>query len=90
MAKQAIGMIETKGLTALVVAADTMLKSAAIQFMGWKKVGSGLCSCYVTGDVAMVKASMDAGISAAKEVGEVVCSQVLSHPHEEINRMMPK
>ncbi len=90
MEKQAISMIETKGLSALVMATDAMLKSARVQFMGWKKAGSGLCSCYVTGDVAAVKTALDAGVAAAKDAGQVFCSQVLSRPHQEINSMLPK
>lgn len=90
MAKPAIGMIETRGLTALVVAADAMLKSAAVEFIGWKKIGSGLCSCYVQGDVAAVKAALDAGVAVAREMGQVISSQVLSRPHDEIRSMLPK
>lgn len=90
MVKPAIGMIETKGLTALVVAADAMLKSAAVEFIGWKKVGSGLCSGYIQGDVAAVRTALDAGVAAAREAGQVVASQVLSRPHDEIQAMLPK
>ena len=90
MAKPAIGMIETRGLTALVVAADAMLKSAAVEFIGWKKIGSGLCSCYVQGDVAAVRAALDAGVAVAREMGQVISSQVLSRPHDEIQSMLPK
>lgn len=90
MAKPAIGMIETKGLTALVMAADAMLKSAAVEFIGWKKIGSGLCSCYIQGDVAAVRAALDAGVAVARESGQVVCSQLLSRPHDEIQSMLPK
>lgn len=90
MAKPAIGMIETRGLAALVVAADAMLKSAAVDFIGWKKVGSGLCSCYIQGDVAAVRAALDAGVAVAREMGQVISSQVLSRPHDEIQSMLPK
>ena len=90
MAKPAIGMIETKGLTALVVAADAMLKSAAVEFIGWKKVGSGLCSGYIQGDVAAVRTALDAGVAVARETGQVVASQVLSRPHDEVQAMLPK
>jgi microcompartment protein CcmL/EutN len=61
MANEAIGMIETKGLVALVQATDAMLKAASVKFVGWNKVGSGLCSVYVTGDVGSVRAAVDAG-----------------------------
>jgi len=90
MAKQAIGMIETRGLTALVMATDAMLKAAAVEFMGWRKVGSGMVSAYVKGDVAAVRTSLAAGVAIAREVGQVVNSQVLSRPHDEIQVMVPK
>jgi microcompartment protein CcmL/EutN len=90
MVNPAIGMIETRGLTALVMATDAMLKSAAVEFMGWRKVGSGFCSAYVKGDVAAVRTSLDAGIAIAREVGQIVSSQVLSRPHDEIQGMVPK
>ena len=90
MAKPAIGMIETRGLTALVMAADAMLKSAAVDFIGWKKIGGGLCSCYIQGDVAAVRSALDAGVAVAREMGQVISSQVLSRPHDEIQSMLPK
>ena len=90
MGKQAIGMIETKGLVALVQATDAMLKSANVQFKGWQKVGSGYCSAVITGEVAGVKASVDGGLAAAGEVGEVLASQVLPMPHEELDMVLPK
>ena len=65
----AIGMIETRGLVALVQATDAMLKAANVQFKGWKKVGSGLVTVFVTGDVAAVKAAVDAGAQAGRAVG---------------------
>jgi ethanolamine utilization protein EutM len=89
MAKQAIGMIETKGLVALVQATDAMLKSANVSFKGWTKVGSGLCSAFVEGDVAAVKAAVDAGSQAAKEAGELVAAQVLARPHEDLGIVLP-
>ncbi|MDD8024899.1 MAG: BMC domain-containing protein [Acidobacteriota bacterium] len=90
MVNPAIGMIETRGLTALVMATDAMLKASAVEFMGWRKVGSGLCSAYVKGDVAAVRTSLDAGIAIAREVGQIVNTQVLSRPHDEIQGMVPK
>lgn len=90
MAKQAVGMIETKGLVALVQATDAMLKSANVQFNGWQKVGSGYCSCIITGDVAAVKASVEAGVAAAKEAGEVLASQVLPMPHDELAQLLAR
>ena len=69
--KQALGMIETKGFVALAEAADAMLKAANVCSTGWEKVGSGLVTAFVEGDVAAVRASIDAGAAAAKRVGEV-------------------
>ncbi|TWU56204.1 BMC domain-containing protein [Rubripirellula reticaptiva] len=81
---EALGMIETKGFIALVEACDAMMKAANVQFMGWDKVGSGLCSAFVTGDVAAVKAAVDAGAAAAGRVGEVASVQVIARPHEDV------
>lgn len=82
--KQALGMIETKGLVALFEATDAMLKSAHVEFTGWQSVGSGLVTAFVEGDVAAVKAATDAGAEAAARVGEVVAVQVISRPHDEL------
>ena len=68
---EALGMIETKGFVALIEASDAMMKAANVEFLGWDKVGSGLVSAFVTGDVAAVKAATDAGAAAAGRVGEV-------------------
>ena len=68
---EALGMIETKGFVCLVEAADAMMKAANVQFLGWDKVGSGLVSAFVTGDVAAVKAATDAGAAAAGRIGPV-------------------
>ena len=86
---EALGMIETKGFIALVEASDAMMKAANVQFMGWDKVGSGLVSAFVTGDVAAVKAATDAGANAAGRVGEVVSVQVIPRPHEDLGRVLP-
>jgi microcompartment protein CcmL/EutN len=82
--KQALGMIETKGLVALFEATDAMLKSANVTFTGWQSVGSGLVTAFVEGDVAAVKAATDAGAEAADRIGEVVAVQVISRPHDEL------
>jgi microcompartment protein CcmL/EutN len=82
--KQALGMIETKGLVALFEATDAMLKSANVTFTGWQSVGSGLVTAFVEGDVAAVKAATDAGAEAAARIGEVVAVQVISRPHDEL------
>jgi ethanolamine utilization protein EutM len=87
---EALGMIETKGLVALIEAADSMLKAANVQMVGWEKVGSGLVTAFVVGDVAAVKAAVDAGASAAGKIGEVVSVQVIPRPHEELAAVLPK
>ncbi|WP_366918870.1 BMC domain-containing protein [uncultured Gimesia sp.] len=89
-AMEALGMVETKGLISLIEAADAMLKSANVQMIGWEKVGSGLVTGFVVGDVAAVKAAVDAGAAAASKVGEVVSVQVIPRPHEELASILPK
>lgn len=86
---EALGMIETKGFIALVEATDAMLKAANVSFLGWDKVGSGLVSAFVTGDVAAVKAATDAGAAAAGRIGEVVSVQVIPRPHEDLDIVLP-
>src|SRR3954468_3633599 len=87
---EALGMIETKGLTALVEASDAMLKAANVQLIGWDKIGSGLVTAFVVGDVAAVKAAVDAGAAAAQRIGEVVGVQVIPRPHEDVSGVIPK
>jgi len=86
---EALGMIETKGLTALVEASDAMVKSANVTLIGWQKIGSGLVTAFVVGDVAAVKAAVDAGAAAAGRVGEVIAVQVIPRPHEDIGTVLP-
>ncbi|MBL4883076.1 MAG: BMC domain-containing protein [Planctomycetaceae bacterium] len=88
-AMEALGMIETKGLICLIEAADAMLKAANVQMIGWEKVGSGLVTAFVVGDVAAVKAAIDAGASAGSKLGEVVSVQVIPRPHEELASIIP-
>src|SRR5438477_5955790 len=85
---EALGMIETKGLVALIEASDAMLKSANVTLVGWDKIGSGLVTAFVVGDVAAVKAAVDAGAAAASRIGEVVSVQVIARPHEELSGML--
>lgn len=86
----ALGMIETKGFIAAVEATDAMIKAANVKLMGWDKVGSGLVTVFVTGDVAAVKAATDAGASAAGRIGEVLSVQVIARPHDELLTVLPK
>ena len=87
---EALGMIETKGFIALVEASDAMMKAANVQFHGWDKVGSGLVTAFVTGDVAAVKAATDAGAAAAGRIGEVVGVQVIPRPHYDLGIVIPE
>ena len=87
---QALGLVETKGLVALIEAGDAMLKAANVEVLGWQKVGSGYVSIMVTGDVAAVKASTDAGAAAASKVGEVLSVQVIARPHGDLSKVLPK
>jgi len=90
MAQPAIGILETKGLVALLEATDAMLKAANVDMLGWDKVGSGLVSAFVTGDVAAVKAAVESGAEAAGRVGEVVGVHVIPRPHDELTAMLPQ
>ena len=90
MASEALGLLETKGLVALMEGTDAMLKSANVEIVGWDKAGSGLVTAYVKGDVAAVKAAVDAGAEAAGRVGEVVAVHVIPRPHDELGGMMPR
>lgn len=87
---EALGMIETKGLVALIEASDAMLKSANVTLIGWQKIGSGLVTALVVGDVAAVKAAIDAGAAAAGRVGEVIGVQVIPRPHEDLSAVLPR
>src|ERR1700736_2308902 len=86
---EALGLIETKGLVALIEASDAMLKSANVTLIGWQKIGSGMVTGRVVGDVAAVKAAVDAGAAAAARVGEVVGVQVIPRPHEDLGAVLP-
>lgn len=89
MAQQAIGMIETRGMVALVEATDAALKAANVRYRGWKQVGSALVSVVLEGDVAAVKAAVDAGSAAAAKVGEVVSVNVIARPHDDVAKVLP-
>lgn len=89
MAQQALGMIETRGMVALVEATDAALKAANVEYKGWKQVGSGLVTVVLTGDVAAVKAAVDAGAAAAAKVGEVVSVNVIARPHNDVVGILP-
>ena len=81
---EALGLIETRGLVALIEASDAMVKSAKVSLMGWEKIGSGYVTAIVRGDVAAVKAATDAGATAARRVGELISVHVIPRPHSNL------
>lgn len=87
MASKAIGLIETKGLISLIEASDAALKAADVVMTGWEKVGSGLVTGIFRGDVASIKAAVEAGAEAAGRVGEVVAVQVIARPHDDLGKL---
>ena len=86
--KLALGMIETKGLVGAIEAADAMVKAANVQLVGKEKIGSGLVTVMVRGDVGAVKASVEAGAAAAKRVGELYSTHVIPSPHEDVEQLI--
>ncbi|HTZ19360.1 MAG TPA: BMC domain-containing protein [Opitutaceae bacterium] len=87
MSQDALGMIETKGLCTLLEAADAALKAANVTMTGYEAIGSGHVAVFFRGDVAALKAAVDAGAEAAKHVGEVIAVQVIPRPHEELSAL---
>ena len=87
---EALGMVETRGLVAAIEAADAMVKAANVVLLGSEKIGSGLVSVMVRGDVGAVKAATDAGAAAAVKVGELVSVHVIARPHTEVDNILPK
>ncbi|GHD12369.1 propanediol utilization microcompartment protein PduA [Tianweitania populi] len=90
MQQEALGMVETKGLVAAIEAADAMVKSANVALIGYEKIGSGLVTVIVRGDVGAVKAATDAGAVAAEKVGTVVSVHVIPRPHMEVEKILPE
>lgn len=91
MAQLALGLLETRGISALVAGTDAMLKSANVSLVGpMKQVGNALVTAVVTGDVAAVKAAIESGAAAARVYGEVVSAQVIARPHEDVAAVLPK
>ena len=90
MAKEALGMIETRGLTAAIEAADSMVKAAEVVLIGTEKIGSGLVAVMVRGDVGAVKAAVEAGATTASALGELVATHVIPRPHEDVEKILPK
>ncbi len=90
MAQEALGMIETRGLVAAIEAADAMVKSAEVVLIGTEKIGSGLVSVMVRGDVGAVKSAVESGAAAAGRLGEVVATHVIPRPHADVEKILPK
>ncbi len=89
MEKKALGMVETKGLIGSIEAADAMVKAANVQLIGKEKIGSGLVTVMVRGDVGAVKAAVDAGAAAAKRVGDLYGVHVIPSPHNDVESILP-
>jgi microcompartment protein CcmL/EutN len=86
---EAIGMIESRGFVALVEASDAMVKAAKVELIGYEKIGGGYVTAIVRGDVASVRAAVDAGVRAAEKVGEIVSSHVIPRPHANVDKALP-
>jgi len=86
---EALGLVETRGLVGMIEAADAMVKTANVAFVGWQKVDAGLVTAIVRGDVASVKAATDAGAAAARRVGELVSVHVIPRPHANLEDALP-
>lgn len=87
---EALGMVETKGLIGAIEAADAMVKAANVILVGYEKIGSGLVTVMVRGDVGAIKAATEAGAAAARKVGEVMSIHVIPRPHADVEKILPK
>jgi ethanolamine utilization protein EutM len=86
---KALGMIETRGFAAMVEASDAMVKAAKVELIGFEKIGAGYVTTIVRGDVAAVRAAVDAGVRAAEKVGEIVSTHIIPRPHENVDSALP-
>ncbi|HCM90646.1 MULTISPECIES: BMC domain-containing protein [Vagococcus] len=89
MQQEALGLIETKGLIASINAADAMVKAANVNLVGQEKIGQGLITTMIRGDVGAVKAAIDAGVVAAESIGEVISNYVIPRPHTDVEAILP-
>ncbi len=89
MTQEALGMVETRGLVASIEAADAMVKSADVKLVGTEKIGSGLVTVMVRGDVGAVKAATESGAAAASKLGELVAVHVIPRPHDDVEKILP-
>jgi ethanolamine utilization protein EutM len=85
----ALGMIETRGFAAMVEASDAMVKAARVELIGFEKIGGGYVTAIVRGDVASVRAAVDAGVQAAQKIGEIVSSHIIPRPHSNVDSALP-
>jgi microcompartment protein CcmL/EutN len=85
----ALGMIETKGFAAMVEASDAMVKAAKVELVGFEKIGGGYVTAVVRGDVAAVRAAVDAGVQAAQKVGEIISTHIIPRPHANVDSALP-
>ena len=90
MAQEALGMVETRGLVAAIEAADAMLKAANVTLVGTEKIGSGLVSIMVRGDVGAVKAAVESGANSASRLGELIATHVIPRPHNDVEKILPE
>ena len=90
MTQEALGMIETRGLVASIEAADAMVKAADVTLVGTEKIGSGLVTIMVRGDVGAVKAAVEAGVASASRLGEVIATHVIPRPHADVEKILPQ
>jgi ethanolamine utilization protein EutM len=86
---EALGMIETRGLVAMIEATDAMVKAANVHLVGWEKTGAGYVTAFVRGDLAAVRAATDAGAAAARRVGELIAVHVIQRPHASLEEIFP-
>ena len=89
MSMEALGMVETRGLTAAIEAADSIVKAAQVTLIGTEKIGSGLVTVMVRGDVGAVKAAVEAGAANASRLGELVATHVIPRPHQDVEKILP-
>lgn len=89
MAQEALGLVETRGLVAAIEAADSMLKAANVELVGTEKIGSGLVSVMVRGDVGAVKSAVEAGGASATKLGEIIATHVIPRPHDDVEKILP-
>ena len=86
---EALGLVECRGLVAMIEAADAMVKSANVRLVGWEKIDAGLVTAIVRGDVAAVRSAVDSGAAAGRKVGEVVSTHVIPQPHDDVDAGLP-